>query len=216
VRDDGAGMDAATRSRAFEPFFTTKPPGKGTGLGLATVYGIVTQTGGAIALQSAPGEGTTFRILLPLSEDAQPAPAPAPPPARAQPAHARGETVLLVEDEELVRGVVGEMLERRGYRVLDAAGAQEAEALFVEHGCDVLVTDVVMPGGSGVDLARRLAERRADLRVLFISGYTREAFPATAELGRGSAFLQKPFTVDTLAAALTELLAPATSRSPAP
>jgi CheY-like chemotaxis protein len=213
VRDDGQGMEATTRTRVFEPFFTTKPTGEGTGLGLSTAHGIVTQTGGAITVESAPGEGATFRILLPRA-DGDEVPAPPPDPA---PGAAGGGTVLVVEDEELVRAVIAEMLESHGYRVLSATGAQEGEALFEEHGCDVLVTDVVMPGESGVDLARRLSARRPGLRILYVSGYTREAFPGAAALEPGSAFLQKPFTVEALAQALAELLAaPAAAASPAP
>jgi len=203
VADTGLGLDPGVREHLFEPFFTTKELGKGTGLGLATTYGIVEQSGGFIRVESEPGRGTRFEVYLPASESVPEEPGPLP-------ADAGGgrETVMLVEDEQIVREVVHQMLERQGYEVLVAGDGEEALALAEQHEgqIDVLATDVVMPRMNGGELADRLLPRRPGLRILFMSGYTED--PAVWE-GREErkAFLQKPFTAGDLGAALRGLLA---------
>jgi two-component system, cell cycle sensor histidine kinase and response regulator CckA len=217
VSDTGAGMDEETRSHLFEPFFTTKEQGKGTGLGLSTVYGIVKQSGGHISVESAVGRGSTFRIYLPRVAAAAPAPEPrrAPEPAAARrsapseslvPGH--GETILLVEDAQRVRAVVREILEMSGYTVLEARHGAEAVEVANRHAGPIhlLVTDVVMPQMSGRELAQRLATLRADLKVLYMSGYTDDAIVRHGVLASGIAFLSKPFTPDALALKVRELL----------
>jgi len=198
VSDSGVGMDEEVQAHLFEPFFTTKPRGKGSGLGLATVYGIVRQSGGHIAVDSAPGRGATFRVYLPRVE------APLDPTDRPRPvtAPAAGsETILLVEDEHLVRLLARKVLERAGYRVLVAAGGAEALELAERYAGPIhlLLTDVVMPGMNGRALMRRLAPLRPDLRVLYMSGYADEAVAQHGVLDPGTAFLQKPFTPGGLA-----------------
>jgi len=201
VTDTGVGMDAATQARIFEPFFTTKPNGEGTGLGLATVYGIVQQSGGHIALWSEPGRGTSFRVFLRRVDG----PVAAKP---AAPGHLRSsegtETVLLVEDQPEIRRVAQRMLESRGYTVLAAADGKEALALASRPTVriDALVTDVVMPGLGGREVAQALAAERPHLRVLFVSG----RLPDTSVLGPGARFLRKPFTAEELAGALRAVL----------
>jgi PAS domain S-box-containing protein len=197
VADTGVGMDAATRARIFEPFFTTKPVGEGTGLGLAMVYGIVQQSEGQLAVESEPGRGTTFQLTLPVT-DAVPEAGVVDPAAAAAAAEEDGggsETVLLVEDEDVVRRLTAEMLERHGYRVVAAAGPEEA--LQVDEPWDLLLTDVVMPGMNGPELARRLVERHPQAGVLFTSGYSGAAVADRAALGAD--LLEKPFTLDELA-----------------
>jgi two-component system, cell cycle sensor histidine kinase and response regulator CckA len=206
VTDTGTGMDAESRRHAFEPFFTTKEPGQGTGLGLATVYGIVQQSGGVIALESEPGRGTTFRIHLPQVDEpvaAVEAPRPGRPAARPN-----TETVLLVEDEPAVRTVALEALRARGYTVLDAADAASATKVAEQHAGPIalLVTDVVMPGISGRALADRLVALRPQLRVLFISGYAGDELHLRGVLEDGLNFLQKPFTPDELAGKVRAVL----------
>ncbi|MDB4951893.1 MAG: Blue-light-activated protein [Gemmatimonadetes bacterium] len=207
VSDTGHGMDAETRSHAFEPFFTTKPVGRGTGLGLATVYGIVKQSGGYVWITSAPGQGTRVEICLP------PAPAPAaepnPLPVAAggvQPG--RGETVLLVEDEPAVRHFAERVLEGAGYRVLSAAHASQALARAQEAAAPValLLTDVVMPGLSGPVLAERLAALHPGLRVLFTSGYADDAMSHHGALDEGVVLLEKPFSVEALLRMVRQVL----------
>ena len=194
VKDDGEGMDAATRERIFEPFFTTKPAGKGTGLGLATVYAAVSQSGGAVRVRSEPGRGAEFRISFPLQTGRAAEPdraAAAPPPAGV-------ETVLLVEDDAAIRGIARRALSGAGYRVLDAGSA--GDALRIARGeprIDALVTDVVLPERNGWELSRALAEGRPGLRVLFMSGYAAEP-TGEALLPDGVPFLAKPFTPDDL------------------
>jgi len=205
VADTGTGMDAATMARAFEPFFTTKERGKGTGLGLASVYGIVRQSGGHIGLTSAPGAGTTFRIHLPRVDApvdaAHEAPAVAPPAAGT-------ETILVAEDEQMVRVLVRKVLEQAGYTVLLAGGGSEALQLAERHTGPIhlLVTDVVMPGMSGRELARQLVTKRAGTKVLFLSGYADDAVARHGVLEPGTAFMQKPFTPSALARRVREVL----------
>jgi len=205
VSDTGSGMDKETQSRIFEPFFTTKEKGKGTGLGLSTVYGIVKQSGGYIFAHSEVGQGTTFRIYLPRVEEPV---EPITAHARANTTARGSETVLLVEDEESVRGLVRETLESRGYTVLEAADGEAALVLaqsFETH-IDLLVTDVVMPGMSGRELAAQLKQTRQQTRVLFLSGYTEDAIAQEGGLEPGAAFLQKPFTLQNLARKVREVL----------
>jgi PAS domain S-box-containing protein len=205
VADTGVGMDETTQAHLFEPFFTTKEVGKGTGLGLATVYGIVKQSGGYIWVYSEPGHGTMVKIYLPRVPGVAEAPAPPPEP---QPVRGGHEIVLLVEDAAPVRTLARRSLEARGYRVLDAADGPAALALSARHdgGIDILVTDVVMPGMSGRELAERLAPERPSMKVLYTSGYTDDAMVRQGVLSAGVAFLQKPFVPDTLARKVREVL----------
>ncbi len=212
VSDTGVGMDAATKSHVFEPFFTTKESGRGTGLGLATIYGIVRQSGGHIWLYSEPGLGTTFKVYFPAVSrvTGEPVPFRLEAPSRGT------ETILLVEDEQAVRDLARLVLERQGYIVLAAADGREALQVAARdpRHLDLLVTDVVMPGMSGPDLARTLRAGRPDLRVLLLSGYTRDAVGRRNELEAGMAFLGKPFTPDTLARKVHEALTSPESAPP--
>ena len=206
VSDTGSGMDEATMVRIFEPFFTTKEAGKGTGLGLATVYGIVKQSGGHVAAYSEVGRGTTFKVYLPavtgtVEHGAGPAEESAPA--------ARGtETVLLVEDNREVRGIGRRILLAQGYTVLEAGDAQAAITLAAQHAgaIHIVVTDVVMPGLSGREMVERLRVARPDLKVLFTSGYTDDAVVRHGILRPGVAFLQKPFTRDALISKMRQAL----------
>jgi len=194
VSDTGAGMDEATRSRVFEPFFTTKEPGKGTGLGLATVYGIVKQSGGDIRLYSEVGAGTTFKIYLPRVAETVSPPDPAAAPTATVP---RGdETVLLVEDEPEVRDLAREILEGSGYTVLQACDAQDAVFMAERHAGPIhlLLTDVIMPRQSGRALVERLRPLRPEMQVLYMSGYTNEAIVRHGVLDPDTQFIQKPFS----------------------
>jgi PAS domain S-box-containing protein len=195
VTDSGCGMTEEVRAHLFEPFFTTKGPGRGTGLGLSTVYGIVKQSGGDIVVDSHPGHGTRFRIYLPRVAVGTPEPAA----ATAQ-APRGSETVLIVEDEEQVRAVVQTILRRHGYHVLVALDGDEALRLSAKHAetIDLVITDVVMPQLSGPDLARQLLQSRPRMRVLFMSGYTGSALLPPHVQAAGTAFLQKPFTSEAL------------------
>ena len=200
VADTGAGMDAETRARAFDPFFTTKARGKGSGLGLATVYGIVEQSGGAIGIDTAPGRGTTFRIYLPVTSEKVADSMTASPSAPTL-GGTGTETLLLVEDNDAVRELTAEALRKRGYTVHEARNAEEAIEWTLTSNVkpDLLLTDVVMPGLSGPNLAARLVQEQPDLRVLYMSGYTEEATAVHgAFLGR-IPLLQKPFTPGQLA-----------------
>ncbi len=200
VSDTGYGMDMHTQARIFEPFFSTKGPGKGTGLGLATVYGIVKQSDGSIWVYSEPGQGTTFKVYLPRAEaaagdlDAR-IEAPAPPPPRGW------ETVLVVEDEETLRDIVREGLTAAGYAVLEARHAGEALRVCDQHRDPIhlLITDTVMPGLGGRELAQRVKTHRPEIKVLYMSGYTDDTVVRHGVLTEQVAFLQKPFSLDSLA-----------------
>ena len=203
VADTGAGMDIETQSHIFEPFFTTKDQGRGTGLGLATVHGIVAQSGGRIEVRSAPGQGTIFRIELPA---AGARPVEEPPPARA-PAAGGSESILLVEDQADVRQFTAHALRSFGYRVVQAASAQEAlDLLRGGRPADLLLTDVVMPGFGGFELARLARLEFPRLKVLFMSGYWGGAEMRLSESGRGDSLLRKPFRVSELARAVRQSL----------
>ena len=204
VSDTGHGMDAAVKARIFEPFFTTKDPGKGTGLGLATVFGIVKQSGGSIGVYSEPGHGTTFKVYLPRVDETIDQAATA-----ATPTLARGsETILLVEDDDEVRALARETLDGHGYTVIPASAPAEALQLAGSHSGPIhlLLTDVVLPQLSGRGLAERLAPEHRDLRVLYMSGYTDDAIVRHGMLEEGTAFLQKPFTPYTLLSKVREVL----------
>jgi PAS domain S-box-containing protein len=204
VSDTGVGMSEEVQRHLFEPFFTTKGPGAGTGLGLATVFGVVKQSGGSIYVYSEEGRGTTFKIYLPVAAGAA---APASPVA--EDADERGnETIVLVEDDESVRNLVRVMLESRGYRVLAAAGGEEAERLCADcpGDVDLLLSDVVMPDVNGRALAERLAAVTPALRVLFMSGYSDEAVYRHGEISPDAAFIEKPFTDRTLARKVRDVL----------
>ncbi len=205
VRDTGAGMDEATRARAFEPFFTTKPAGRGTGLGLSTVYGIVRQRGGTISVHTAPGRGAEFVIHLPRAM------APSAPAMRSEPARppdAAAKTILLAEDQEAVRAIASRVLRDSGHEVLEARTGAEAIELASRHAgpIDLLLADAVMPGMSGAELASALRRTRPTLRVLITSGYTEDDL-LRADLERSRvAFLPKPFTPDQLSRAVASLM----------
>ncbi|MFW5878471.1 MAG: ATP-binding protein [Myxococcota bacterium] len=196
VTDTGIGMDEETRSKLFEPFFTTKEKGKGTGLGLPTAYGIIEQSGGCIQVQSREGEGTTFTIYLPLSEDSVSSKPTAPEISLT----GGSETVLLVEDEEPVRAIAERALCKAGYKVLVAANAGEAFLLCEreEQTVDLLVTDVVLPHLSGKQLADRLRKINQDMRVLFMSGYAHETVAYHGVAYEGVHLLAKPFSANQL------------------
>jgi PAS domain S-box-containing protein len=204
VTDTGTGMTPEVQARLFEPFFTTKEPGKGTGLGLATVHGIVARGGGNVGVYSEVGRGTSIKVHFPKAEGEkrfEPTAAPAASPRDGT------QTVLVVEDEAGLRVLARRLLQRLGYTVLVAADAGEARRLFAEHpSVDVLLTDVVMPGASGADLGRQLIDLRPDLRVVYMSGYTEEAIVRHGVLAPGIAFLHKPFTSQTLGGKIREVL----------
>ena len=203
VTDTGSGMTDETRARLFEPFFTTKPRTQRSGLGLATVYGIVTQCGGAITVASELGHGSTFRVYLPRHEQ------PVQEPAAERPAVVTrgGETVLLAEDEPAVRRLAKVILERAGYKVFEAANPGEAETMAESlPAIDLLLTDVIMPGGSGPDLFRRLSPRKPGMRVLFMSGYAERELFDRDSMARSDAFIAKPFSAAALAEKVRQTL----------
>ena len=205
VSDTGTGMDASTQARAFEPFFTTKEQGKGTGLGLATVYGIVTQSAGHVLMKSAKGVGTTFEVYLPVvsavhgTEDRR---VPKDVPLRG------AETVLLVEDEPAVRAIARRVLERQGYRVIEAANGAEALSVSAAYGSRIhlVVSDAVMPGMSGAEVTGRLQEERPDIKVLLMSGYTEDEVMRRGVVSSSVPFVQKPFVLAEFARAVRDAI----------
>jgi len=206
VRDTGIGMDEQTKARIFEPFFTTKPPGQGTGLGLSTAYGIVKQSGGYIAVDSAPGEGTTFTVFLPrVFEAAEPIVVATHPEIPAD--NPRG-TILLVEDEAAVREATKRMLRKFGFVVIEARDGEEALRLWERDSgaVDVVLTDVVMPTMGGAELARELRGRSPSLPVVFMSGYTQGTLEPSVMDDAATRFLPKPFTANQLVGTLRELI----------
>ena len=206
ISDTGMGMDPETVAHLFEPFFTTKAPGKGTGLGLATAYGIVKQSGGAISVYSEPGRGTTLKIYLPSAAPKAALEAADPEPASSL----RGSgTILVLEDEPRVRKLVCEVLAGRGYQVLEAVRGEEAVRMAAEHHgrIHLLLVDVVMPEMSGPQVLEQIRVRRPDVKVLFMSGYTDEAMAHHGILDSGAPFLQKPFLPEALARKVREVLA---------
>jgi CheY-like chemotaxis protein len=204
VHDDGIGMTEEIRSRLFEPFFTTKERGQGSGLGMSIVYGTVTQAGGHLEVESAPGAGTKVSVYLPRAFQAPVAETPALP----RPESAGGEIVLVVEDDDPVRAVTCEALEAEGYVVISAAGGPEALELVARHSgrLDLMVTDVVMPDMSGGELARRLAAIRPETKVIYVSGYVDDAIVREGVLAEGVPFLQKPFALEALALMARQVL----------
>jgi PAS domain S-box-containing protein len=205
VSDTGAGMDAKTQARIFEPFFTTKPAGKGTGLGLAMVYGIVNQSGGHIGVDSQPGSGSTFRIYLPRVS--QPVEQLSPAPSNGV-SHRGHQTILVVDDDLQLRQLARKVLTSSGFTVLEAGCCEQAEQLAGLHSgaIDLLLTDVVMPGTSGHEVARRICGRRGETRVLYMSGYPGDAVAQHGVINAGVSFLQKPFSPDRLVEKVKEVL----------
>ena len=215
VADNGSGMDEEILSRIFEPFFTTKDPGKGTGLGLATVYGIVKQSEGYIRVVSAPGEGTTFSVYLPAGGEEPETEEDRPEADTGGPA---GKwTILLAEDEEMVRELAIEIFQETGYTVLDAPNGAAALAICDRYeGCiDLLVTDLVMPGMNGIELARRVCDSRPGIPVLFMSGYAEDARERLGDLDGGRDFLQKPITPTKLSRKVREIFSERAAGIPA-
>jgi CheY-like chemotaxis protein len=205
VTDTGIGMDEETQRHIFEPFYTTKAAGAGTGLGLATVYGVVRQSGGHLEVESTPGKGSTFRLFLPRVEaavDATPAEGAKAGKARA------GETILVVEDEPAVRALLQRALGRAGFNVLAAADARAARELSKSQKgrIHLLLTDVVMPGEGGRALADDLTAERPDLKVIYMSGYTDDVIARQRVRDPGVAFLQKPFTADQVSSRIRDVL----------
>jgi CheY-like chemotaxis protein len=205
VSDTGAGMDVETRRHLFEPFFTTKPAGQGTGLGLSSVYGIVRQSDGWITVYSEPGQGTQFHVYLPrLEDDGEAAAAPV---EKLAPAFGT-ETILVTEDQDNVRRLVSRMLRGFGYHVLEAANGGEALAVAAAHAGTIhlLITDVVMPEMSGRELGAELKRQRPEILVLYMSGYTGNAVARRGLLEEGVAFIEKPFTAESLAGKVRDTL----------
>jgi CheY-like chemotaxis protein len=213
VTDTGTGMSEEVRARLFEPFFTTKPQGEGTGLGLATVYGIVQQMEGSIWVYSEPGKGTTFKIFFPLVQEG--AACEAEIAEEKVPAGGQ-ETILLAEDEEGVRKFVRSMLEKQGYTVLAAANTDEALAIAAQNqdAIELLLTDVIMPQMNGTELAERIQAWKPGLNVLFMSGYTDRAMRLQDRLAKNAAFIQKPFTPNALAEKVRGILGKAETGTP--
>ena len=205
VSDTGIGIDEEVQPHIFEPFFTTKEQGKGTGLGLSTVYGIVRQSGGHITVRSESGKGTTFRIYMPQIEELT---IPEEPVRHAPAGTQRQETILVVEDEEVVRNLVRNLLRTFGYNVLEARQGEEALQILQRqpNGVDLVITDIVMPVMGGRQLGEHLASLNPNIRILYMSGYTDVAVVRQGTLGSDVAFLQKPFTPDVLARKVREVL----------
>jgi two-component system, cell cycle sensor histidine kinase and response regulator CckA len=203
VSDTGLGMSAETIAHIFEPFYTTKESGRGTGLGLSTVYGIVKQSGGYIWVYSEPGKGSTFKVYLPRVDQ------PVQHVGEKVPTSGKGsEVILLVEDEPDVRELTRMALAQKGYSVIVAASPEDAEKAVEKNGTEIhlLLTDITLPGMSGHELAKQLTSRRPKMRVLFMSGYTYNVIAQGGMLNDGVAFLQKPFTPSTLAEKVREAL----------
>jgi CheY-like chemotaxis protein len=204
VTDTGSGMTPQVQARLFEPFFTTKEVGKGTGLGLATVHGIVTRAGGTVGVYSEVGRGSSLKVYFPAAVGLEAA-AEIPGPSTAS--RAGTETILVVEDADGLRELTKRLLERQGYTVLIAADATEALSIFdARSGIDVLLTDVVMPGASGPELTRQLIGRQPGLRVIYMSGYTEDTITHHGVLKPGIDFIHKPFTSATLGRKIREVL----------
>jgi two-component system cell cycle sensor histidine kinase/response regulator CckA len=204
VTDTGEGMTPDVRTHIFDPFFTTKPAGEGTGLGLATVYGIVDQSGGRIVVYSEPDLGTSFKVYLPASDELAGEEVDVAAPAPSRPAT---ETVLLVEDEDVVRNLVREILERDGYTVVEASGPEQALAASQDGAhIHLLLTDVVMPRMSGPEIARSVGASRDGIKVLYMSGYSDAAVVQRGLLEPGTAFIQKPFRAQELTEKVRSLL----------
>jgi two-component system cell cycle sensor histidine kinase/response regulator CckA len=208
VGDNGVGMNRDTREHAFDPFFTTKDPGKGTGLGLATVYGIVKQSGGYIWIYSEPGHGTTLKLYFPEVSAAAAFGTVGDHPATTKPDKRGSETILLVEDEEAVRGLTSRILERQGYRVIAAEHGRAAmEIAAKEDGhIDLVLTDVVMPGMNGRGLVERLSGIRPTIKSLYMSGYTDDDIIRRGFIEPSKSFLQKPFTSEALLQTVRKVL----------
>jgi CheY-like chemotaxis protein len=204
VRDTGVGMDEETQRKIFEPFFTTKEVGKGTGLGLATAYGIVNQSGGYIKVRTAPGKGAEFMIYLPRT-DALPETLTLPERNGGRPPSG---TILVVEDEPAVRSALERMLIAGGYKVVTAPNGTEALKLFVARrdDIDLLITDLVMPGMGGRDLARQCSAIRDSLKVIYISGYTRDSLLSPQTFEEGTEFIEKPFRSDAILDRIAQVL----------
>lgn len=204
VTDTGVGIDAATLEKVFEPFFTTKEVGKGTGLGLSIVYGIVKQHGGFINVYSEPGRGTAFWVYLPRISDLEPERARAERPVQG----GQGETILLIEDDADVRGLLREVLERNGYCVIEALDGADGVAKFRERGASVqlLVIDVIMPRKNGREAMSEIRKMRSDVKALFVSGYTDDILTKAGFAEPGLHFLPKPLSPTILLAKLRELL----------
>jgi CheY-like chemotaxis protein len=212
VADTGCGMPPEVLGRVFEPFFTTKPIGKGTGLGLATVYGIVKQSSGHLSIESTVGVGTTVTVYLPVVE----APLQTTELSARAPVLSGNETILLVEDEAGLRHLMQRTLERHGYTVLNSKDVDDALAIASKHAgqIDLLVSDVVMPGLNGPDLAQRIVPLRPSLRVLYVSGFSGLADSSIGSLSGNASLLPKPFTPQALAARVRECLDRSSGRPP--
>ena len=206
VSDTGTGMDPEILKQVFEPFFTTKAPGKGTGLGLSMVYGIVKQSGGEIEVQSEPGKGTTFTIYFRRCSETVSADPPAELAREGAGRKPQRATILLVEDEPGVRRLVRRMLVERGYRVFEAACAEDALVLYGQQPIDLVLTDIVMPGMSGIDLAGQLLAQRPGLKILYMSGYSEQSVFEHSVPAHSVPVLKKPFLAETLDGKLRELL----------
>jgi two-component system, cell cycle sensor histidine kinase and response regulator CckA len=206
VSDNGHGMDAATKAHIFEPFFTTKKKGKGTGLGLATVYGIVSQSNGHIWADSEVGKGTDIHVVLPVVRPRHKKNGGASPEAAASTPNSHA-VILLVEDEEPLRELIVRVVADMGCTVIEAPTAEDAIRIARERGdLDVLLTDVVMPKMNGVELSRKIVELHPEIKVLYMSGYTDEALSNQGQMQARAAFLQKPFTPADLRAKLLQVI----------
>jgi two-component system, cell cycle sensor histidine kinase and response regulator CckA len=205
VADTGHGMSAEVKGRLFEPFFTTKPTTQNTGLGLATVYGIVVQSGGYIWVDSEAGKGTAFKICFPRVD---PEAESVPPPARSRERTEGSETILLVEDEQAVRTVATRVLRNQGYFVLPACNGEEALSIAdqVNGAIDLVLTDVIMPDMAGPAMVRQILEKWSGIRIVYMSGYAQNDKIRSEMADRDTSFLQKPFSADSLLLTVREVL----------